>query len=46
MTVYTTFEDAAWRVERLKESGIWPGIVCHANGTYSLTYDPEDRSGQ
>lgn len=44
--VYATFEAAQKRVEILKQSGIWPGIVCRRDGTFALTFDPEDRSGQ
>lgn len=38
---YATFDRAAARVETLKGSGIWPGITCRADGTCSLTYDPD-----
>lgn len=42
MTVYATFEAAQRRVEVLKASGTWPGIRCHRDGTYTLTFDPAD----
>lgn len=40
---YATFNLAQRRVEVLKQQGIWPGIRCHRDGTYSLTFDPEAR---
>lgn len=43
---YATLEDAQHRVDILRQSGIWPGIVCRRDGTYALTFDPEDRSAQ
>jgi hypothetical protein len=39
--VYYDFATAQRRVDVLKRSGIWPGIRCHADGTYTLTFDPE-----
>lgn len=39
---YATFTDAARRVDALKQQGRWPGIVQHADGTYSLTWDPAE----
>lgn len=38
---YDSYDRALRRAEVLKDGGIWPGIRCHADGTYSLTYDPE-----
>ena len=38
---YSTFAVAAHRVETLKNVGIWPGIICHADGSCSLTFDPD-----
>ena len=39
---YATFADAARRVETLKKDGRWPGITCHRDGTFSLTWDPRE----
>lgn len=44
MTIYITFDAAQRRVETLKQSGIWPGIRCHADGTYTLTYNPGEET--
>lgn len=38
---YATEERAFARVETLKHSGIWPGVIRHGDGTFDLTYDPE-----
>jgi len=38
---YATFALVQRRVDVLKQSGIWPGIRCRRDGTYTLTYDPE-----
>lgn len=35
-------EAAAFRrVEALKREGRWPGVIRHADGTCSLTWDPQ-----
>lgn len=41
-TVYDSFARAQRRVEILRRSGIWPGIRCHRDGSFSLTFDPAD----
>lgn len=39
--MYDTFEAAADAVAHLvKEEGRWPGVICHANGTFDLTWQP------
>jgi len=38
---YPTFEQALRRVEQLKLSGVWPGIIDGRDG-YTLTWDPGD----
>jgi hypothetical protein len=40
-TKYVTEEEALRRVETLKASGIWPGVIRCSDGTFTLTYDPE-----
>ncbi len=42
MKLYPTYEKAQRRVENLKQQGIWPGILPHPLGMFSLTYDPGD----
>lgn len=37
---YSNFAEAARRVESLKKLGHWPGIICHRDGSFSLTWDP------
>lgn len=44
--VYLDFAAAQKRVEVLKQSGIWPGIRCHRDGTYTLTFDPQTDRGE
>jgi hypothetical protein len=39
---YATEELALRRVEALKHSGIWPGVRRHADGSASLTFDPQE----
>jgi hypothetical protein len=39
--VYPTEEKALARVEVLKRSGIWPGVL-HVAGGWVLTYDPRE----
>lgn len=42
---YDTYEQALRRVENLKRTGAWPGIVGpDKNGFYHLTWDPGDQS--
>ena len=39
---YSTEERALTRVDLLRQKGTWPGTVRCADGTYGLTYDPQD----
>lgn len=39
--IYLDEADAFRRVAQLRHSGIWPGVVARADGTFALTYDPE-----
>lgn len=39
--VYESFAAAQKRVEALKLTGIWPGIISRRDGTFALTYDPQ-----
>lgn len=39
---YPTWDLAARRVHALTQQGIWPGIRQQGDGTYALTYDPDD----
>jgi hypothetical protein len=41
MTGPYTPERAFARVEMLKRAGIWPGVRLHADGSASLTCDPQ-----
>ncbi len=42
MKLYPTYEKAQRRVGNLKQQGIWPGILSHPLGMWSLTFDPGD----
>jgi hypothetical protein len=35
-----SWQEALDRVEFLKKYGIWTGIRCHRDGTFSPVYDP------
>jgi len=37
---YATEDDALRHVDVLRQHGTWPGVIRHADGTCSLTYDP------
>lgn len=39
---YATEERALTRVDVLKRSGIWPGVIRHRDGTFGITFDPQD----
>lgn len=40
--IFDTYEDAQRRVDKVKaDFGWWPGIITHADGTFTLTHDPE-----
>lgn len=43
---FPTFEDAAAAVDRLRRNaGMWPGIRCRRDGSYTVSLDPaEDES--
>lgn len=43
---YATIDRAQQRVEALKRTGIWPGIIIGRDGTFALTYDPGDRAAE
>jgi hypothetical protein len=45
VTVYESEARALHRVEMLKRSGIWPGVIRRADGLFALTYDPGDPPG-
>lgn len=40
---YPTFDLAARRVDALRRSGYWPGVVTREDGRYQLTFDPDAR---
>ena len=43
---WPTFGAAAHRVETLQARyGVWPGIICHRDGTCTLTCDPQVTNG-
>ena len=44
MTRFGSLDAAQARVDILRRSGIWPGIRCHHDGTYTLTFDLGDNS--
>lgn len=39
---YGTRDAAFRRAEVLRQKGTWPGVITHADGSASLTYDPQD----
>lgn len=40
MGAYPSEAAAIRRLDQLKRAGRWPGIIRHADGTCSLTWDP------
>lgn len=39
---YGTEDRALARAETLRQRGTWPGTVRYRDGTFGLTYDPQD----
>jgi hypothetical protein len=45
MRIYYSEEAAFARVERLREVGVWPGVVRLPHNRWRLTYDPPAEKG-
>lgn len=39
---YGSEHQALKRADVLRQKGTWPGVLRFADGTYGLTYDPQD----